>query len=76
MADMQYDADVTIGEEIACLLAAGWTWDGDKLVHPRDRLVWTMYKRVDSGGLGSRIGQFEAEVKQAVREARLKAQQA
>jgi hypothetical protein len=32
MTDGQEDVAVTIGEEICCLLAAGWTWDGDKLV--------------------------------------------
>ena len=30
MTDGQEDVAVTIGEEICCLLAAGWTWDGDQ----------------------------------------------
>jgi hypothetical protein len=68
MADGQEDAGVTIGEEIHCLLAAGWTWNGDKLVHPGDKDCWMMYKRVDSHKI--RLEQFEAELKQAVREAR------
>jgi hypothetical protein len=68
MTDAQYDGPVTIGEEIQCLLAAGWTWDGDKLVHPKDKDVWTMYKRTFSHA--SRTGDFDAEVKQAVRKAR------
>jgi len=34
MADEQVDERVTVGEEIRCLLDAGWTWDGDKLSIP------------------------------------------
>jgi hypothetical protein len=68
MADGQEDAGVTIGEEIRCLLAAGWTWDGDKLVHPGDKDCWTMYKRIDANKI--RREQFEAELAQAVRKAR------
>jgi hypothetical protein len=34
MTDEQAKTGVTIGEEIRCLIDAGWTWDGDKLVHP------------------------------------------
>jgi hypothetical protein len=70
MADEHEDAAVTIGEEIRCLLAAGWAWDGDKLVHPTSKDIWTMYKRTDSHGIGPRIEQFESELKQVAREAR------
>jgi hypothetical protein len=31
MTEAQDEAAATIGEEIEFLLAAGWTWDGDKL---------------------------------------------
>ncbi len=62
------DAGVTIPEEIQCLLNAGWTWHGDKLVHPADKDIWRMYKRIDSPKVGSE--RFDAEIKQAVREAR------
>ena len=68
MTDAQEDAAVTIGEEIQVLLAAGWTWDGDKLVHPKHKDVWTMYKRTFSRP--TRTGDFDAEVKQAVLRAR------
>jgi hypothetical protein len=70
MADEQEDVAVTVGEEIQCLLAAGWTWNGDKLVHPGDADCWTMYKRIDSNKI--RREQFERELEQAVREARQK----
>jgi hypothetical protein len=73
MADEQEDAAVTVGEEIQCLLAAGWTWNGDKLVHPGDKDTWIMYKRVDSHKI--RVEQFESELKQAVREARQRERQ-
>jgi len=68
MADGQEDAAVTIGEEIQCLLAAGWAWDWDKLVHPRDKDVWTSYKRTFSHP--ARVEHFDAEIAQAVRRAR------
>ena len=68
MTDVPYDAAVTIGEEIKCLLAKGWTWDGDKLVHPLHKDIWTMYKRTFSHT--SRVEQFDSEIKQAVEEAR------
>ena len=68
MTDAEDDVVVTIGEEIQCLLAAGWTWDGDKLVHPKNKDVWTMYKRTFSHT--SRTGDFDAELRQAVRKAR------
>jgi hypothetical protein len=74
MADGHEDIAVTVGEEIQCLLAAGWAWDGDKLVHPTDKNVWTAYQRTDSSGIGARIEQFESELKQAVREARKREQ--
>jgi hypothetical protein len=67
------DAGVSIPEEIQCLLDAGWTWDGDKLVHPNDKDIWRMYKRTDSPKVGSE--RFDAEIKQAVREARWRERQ-
>lgn len=70
MAEKQDDPPITVGEEIQCLRAAGWAWDGDRLVHSSRKEVWTEYKRTDSQGFGIRIAQFEAEVKQAVRAAR------
>jgi hypothetical protein len=70
MAETQDDAPVTIGEEIRSLLAAGWTWDGDKLVHPGSGDIWIIYKRADTSGFGARIDQFESELKRAVLEAR------
>ena len=36
----------TILEEIRCLLDAGWTWDGDKLVHPQNRELWRKYTKM------------------------------
>jgi hypothetical protein len=71
MADEQEDAAVTVGEEIRCLLAAGWTWNGDTLVHPGHKGSWTMYKRIDFSHK-TKLEQFESELKQAVREARQK----
>jgi hypothetical protein len=68
MTDGQEEARVTIGEEIQCLLTAGWTWDGDKLVCPWDEDTWTKYKRVDSHKI--RAEQFESELTQAARKAR------
>lgn len=68
MADDQENPVVSIGDEIRCLLDAGWTWDGDKLIHPQHNDVWTMYKRTFSHM--SRVEQFDAEIAQAVREAR------
>jgi hypothetical protein len=61
-------AGVTIAEEIRCLLDAGWTWDGDKLVHPQYRELWRMYKKMDSPKLGD-SRRLDAEIEQAVREA-------
>jgi hypothetical protein len=75
MPDMQEDEAVTTGEEIRCLLDAGWTWDGDRLVHPKDKNTWTIYKRTDSSrGIAARSEQFEAEIRQAVRVARRREQ--
>jgi hypothetical protein len=61
MAYEQEDAAVTVGEEIQSLLAAGWTWNGDKLVHPGDIAANKI-----------RSEQVERELEQAVREARRK----
>src|SRR4051794_40195511 len=51
LADATYplavNAGVTISEEIRCLLDAGWTWEGNKLVHPGDKDIWRMYTKVD-----------------------------
>ena len=68
IADAGGKTGVTIGEEIQCLLDAGWTWDGDKLVHPKYKDVWTIYKRIDSHKI--RAEQFDAEILQAVQKAR------
>jgi hypothetical protein len=65
---LMVDGGVTIPEEIQCLLDAGWTWNGDKLVHPKDKDIWRMYQRVDSRRIGSE--RFNAEIEQAVQEAR------
>jgi hypothetical protein len=70
MADGQQDAGMTIGEEIPCLLAAGWRWEKDTLVHPRHRNIWIMYKRVDSCELGEKRALFEAHLQDAVRKVR------
>jgi hypothetical protein len=72
MTEEQYVAAVTVEEEIQCLRCAGWTWDGKKLVHPRDSDVWTMYERTFSHE--TRTGDFDREVKQAVRQARQQGQ--
>jgi len=68
LADATYplvvDARVTILEEIQCLLDAGWTWDGDKLVHPKDKDIWRMYTKVDSSKIGSQ--RFDAEIEKAL----------
>jgi hypothetical protein len=61
---------VTIEEEIRALRAAGWTWDGERLVHPRDKDVWTEYRRISSLAIAARSAQFDAEIDQAVRAAR------
>jgi hypothetical protein len=63
---------VPIPEEIRCLLDAGWTWDGDKLVNPKNNDMWRQYKRIDSPKVSS--ARFDAEIKQASREARWREQ--
>jgi hypothetical protein len=68
MADEHVTPGVSIGDEIRCLLDAGWTWDGDKLVCPHAKDTWTMYKRIDSNKV--REHDFQRELKQAVRKAR------
>jgi hypothetical protein len=68
MSDAQDDAPVTIGDEIQVLLTRGWTWDGDKLVHPVHKDVWTQYQRTFSHQ--SRVEHFNAEVAAEVRRAR------
>src|SRR3954462_11232281 len=67
------DAGVTIPEEIRCLLDAGWAWDGDKLVHPQDKGIWRMYKRVVSPRIVS-PQRLDAEIEQAIRAARQRVQ--
>jgi hypothetical protein len=67
------DAGVPIPAEIQCLLDAGWTWDGDKLVHPKARDIWRKYQRIDSPRI--RSYQLDAEIEQAVREARQRGEQ-
>jgi hypothetical protein len=62
------NAPVSILEEIRCMLDAGWKWDGDKLVNPQNNDIWRQYKRVDSPKINSK--RFDAEIKQALREAR------
>jgi hypothetical protein len=62
------EALVAIPEEIQCLLHAGWTWDGNRLLHPKDKDIWRMYKRIDSPKVGTE--RFNAEIKQAVLETR------
>jgi hypothetical protein len=62
-------AGVTMLEEIRCLLDAGWTWDGNKLVHPTDKGIWRIYTTVDSSKIG-RSERLDAEILQAVQEAR------
>ena len=47
------DAGVPLAEEIRCLVEAGWTWDGNRLVHPNDKDIWRMYKKVDSSKIGN-----------------------
>jgi hypothetical protein len=67
------EVGVTISEEIRSLLDAGWGWDGDKLVHPQDKGLWRMYKRVDSPKIGS-PQRLDAEIEQSVRAARERVQ--
>ena len=68
MAGGQENPGVSIGDEIRCLLDAGWTSDGDKLVCPQDKDTWTRYKRIDSNKV--RELDFQRELEQAIRKAR------
>jgi hypothetical protein len=68
MVDGQENPGVSIEDEIRCLLDAGWTWEGDKLVCPQDKDTWTRYKRIDSNKV--REHDFQRELEQAVRKAR------
>ena len=65
MADGLENRAVSIGDEIRCLLDAGWTWEGDKLVCPQDKDTWTRYERTGSNKV--RLHDFERELEQAVR---------
>ena len=75
MFDIQDEAAVTILEEIQVMLDAGFTWDGDKLVHPRDKDIWRMYTRTDCPKIGSGAQRLDAEIKEAVRQARQRERQ-
>ena len=68
MAGGQENSGVSIGDEIRCLLDAGRTWDGGKLVCPHAKDTWTRYKRIDSKKV--REHDFQRELEQAVRKAR------
>ena len=70
MGRRKEDTGVTVGEEIECLVAAGWRWDGDTLINPKDENIWITYRRVDSRGINAREDQFESELKQAVQKVR------
>ena len=70
MSRRKEDTGVTVGEEIECLVAAGWRWDGDTLIHPKDENIWITYRRVDSRGINAREEQFESELELAVRKVR------
>ena len=59
------DAEVPLAEEIRCLVEAGWTWDGNRLVHPNDKDIWRMYKKVDSSKIGN-SRRLDAEIGQTV----------
>jgi hypothetical protein len=63
-------AGVSIGEEIECLVAAGWRWDGDTLIHPKNENIWITYRRADSRGINAREEQFESELELAVQKVR------
>ena len=70
MSRRKEDTGVTVGEEIECLVAAGWRWDGDTLIHPKDENIWITYRRADSRGINAWEEQFESELKQAVQKVR------
>ena len=61
MGDEYETESVSIGDEIRCLLDAGWTWDGDKLVCPHAKDTWTRYKRIDSNKVSEHDLQRELE---------------
>jgi hypothetical protein len=66
------DACVPIPDEIRHLLDACRKWDGDKLVNSQNNDLWRQYKRIDSPKVNSE--RFDAEIKQALREARWRQQ--
>lgn len=70
MPEEEKRGHVSVEEEIRALRAAGWIWDRDKLVHPKDKETWREYQRIDSRTIAARSAQFEAEIEQAVRQAR------
>ena len=70
MSHRKEDTGVSIGEEIECLVAAGWRWDGDTLIHPKNEGIWITYRRADSRGINAREEQFESELKLAVQKVR------
>jgi len=70
------DAAITLDEEIRCLLDAGWRWDGDKLVHPKDSEIWRMYTKTNAPNIGRRASQLDAEIAEAVRAVRQQGEQA
>jgi hypothetical protein len=70
MSHRKEGAGVSIGEEIECLVAAGWRWDGDTLIHPKNEGIWITYRRADSRGINAREEQFESELELAVRKVR------
>lgn len=70
MSHRKEDAGVSIGEEIECLVAAGWRWDGDTLIHPKNEDIWIAYRRADSRGINAREEQFESELQLAVQKVR------
>ncbi len=70
MSHRKEDTGVGIGEEIECLVAAGWRWDGDTLIHPKNENIWIEYRRADSRGINAREEQFESELKLAVQKVR------
>jgi hypothetical protein len=70
MSHRKEDAGVTIGEEIECLVAAGWRWDGDTLILPKTQDIWITYRRVDSRGINAREERFESELVLAVQKVR------
>jgi hypothetical protein len=70
MSKRKEDAGVSIGEEIECLVAAGWMWVGDTLIHPNNENIWITYRRANSRGINAREEQFESELELAVQKVR------